>query len=434
MTTILLTDRLLREALSPAATGLTSADLGAVVSERTHRTRQVGRRALPWRLSPAASAAEGKRVRLIRLALVGALLALTAGVAAVGARLFIKQQAPPQALLLQNGVVDSVPLTGGERRPITALSGRTIVDFSISLDGSMLATLRDPGVLEIWDAAAVLNGTAEMPILLPAMNGVQVMDTGVWRPDGSGVLISGSDHGGRRIFLVDVATGATTQVSPPNVSVDDWQPSFDGRWLEVVGQSGGHFGLYVVDLANRSSRQLLATEGDRIPTDGALGWSPDSTTMTVHMEIAKRDAGIWRIALDGTGLRQVTPPGQPASWMNWSPDGQWIAYQTDGAKPACVRNRTAVWVVHPDGTDAHSIAEGGLAAYWADDSRHVLVEWQGPLPGAPLGGMVNVSLDGMPDGLVYAYTDADVNGPMASDCHRYGVLTKFYRALARGIR
>ena len=434
MSAILLTDRLLREALSPAATSLTSADLAPVVRERTHRTRQAGRRALPWRLSPAASAADEERVRLIRIALVGALLALAVGVAAVGARLLLKQQAPPQALLLQNGSIDSVPLAGGARTPVTALAGRTIVDFSISLDGSLLATLRDPGVLEIWDAAAVLNGTAELPILIPSMNGAQVMDTGAWRPDGSGVLISVSDHGVRRVLLVDVATRTTTQVSPPNVSVDDWQPSFDGRWIEVSGQSGGHFGLYLVDLANRTSRQLLATDGDRIPVSGALGWSPDSTTMTVHMEIAKQDAGIWRIALDGTGLRQVTPPGQPASWMNWSPDGQWIAYQTDGANPACARNRTAVWVVRPDGTDAHSIAEGALAAYWADDSRHVLVEWQGALPGAPLGGMVNVSLDGNPDGLVYAYTEADANGPMASDCHRYGVLTKFYRALARGIR
>ena len=44
---------------------------------------------------------------------------------------------------------------------------------------------------------------------------------------------------------------------------------------------------------------------------------------------------------DGTGLRQLTPPGTAVWWYSWSPDGRSIAY---------VDQRLSLWLVRSDGT------------------------------------------------------------------------------------
>lgn len=435
MSAITLTDRLLRDALTPAPTSTLTGELAAVVSERTRRTRQAGRRGvLPWLASPAATLDDVRRVRLVRMALLAALLVASGAVAVAGARLVLKPQAPPQVLLLQGGLAFTVPLDGGARTPVHPLLGRDLFDFSLSQDGSSLATLRDRrGILEIWDAADVLNGTATGPIALPNTEGLHVLDAGAWRPDGRGLLVTASERGAHRVFLIDIASGSATRVSPPNVYVDDWQPSFDGRWIEIAGQFEGRYALFVVDLEDLSYRVVMESDGGRVPQGGGLGWSPDSTTMTFRLKDGIQDLGIWSIGITGSNVRQVTPPGQPAWWMNWSPDGRWLAYEADAADPACATasDRRATWIVHPDGSDAHVLADGARPLSWADDSRSMIVDTSEPIPGAPLGGVKHVFLDGSAPSLVYAYTATDASG---QGCHPHEVITKFYRGMARGIR
>lgn len=437
MSAITLTDRLLREALAPAPTSTLTGELAAVVSERTRSTRQVGRRwSLPWVTPASATLAEAQRIRAIRLVLLAAVLAVSTAVAVVGAQLvLLHPPAPPQVLLGQSGSLYSVLLDGsGQRRPVTALGGRSLRDFSVSMDGSRLATLRSPdSVLEIWDAADVLDGRATAPIAVPQTEGLVVLDAGVWRPDGASLLISASAHGLHGVYDLDVATGATTQVSPARVYVDDWQQSFDGRWIEIAGQFEGRNALFVVDLSDLSHRVLVESDGGRVPQGGALGWSPDSRTMTFHLQDGVEDLGIWSIGLMGNTPRRVTPPGQAAAWMNWSPDGQWIGYETVAAQPTCTggTNRRAAWVVRPDGTDAHLLADGALPLYWAVDSRSMIVESLAPQPGAPLGGVVHAFLDGSPSQVIYPYAATDATG---LGCHPYELITKFYRGMARGIR
>lgn len=443
MSAITLTDGLLRDALSPAPTSTAPGEVAAIVSERTRLTRQVGRRwSLPWVTPVSATLAEAQRSRMIRLMLVAALLAVSTAVAVVGAQLVLPPSAPPQVLLGQGGVLFSVQLDGsGQRVPVTALSDRNLRDFSVLADGSRLATLRSPdgtrgnedSLLEIWDATDVLNGRATAPVTVPTIEGLVVLDAGVWWPDGGSLMFTGSEGGAHRIYLLDVETGETAQVSPPRVFVDDWQPSFDGRWIEVVGQFEGRHALLVVDILDRSHRVLVGSDDGRVPQGGALGWSPDSRTMTFKLEEGLADLGIWSIGLMGEDPHRVTPPGQDAAWMNWSPDGQWIGYEAPSTPPTCSggTDRRGVWLVRPDGTDAHLLVDGALGLYWAGDSRSMIVQSQVPQPGAPLGGIVHAFLDGSPSQLIYAHAAADATG---IGCHPYGLIAKFYRGMAPGMR
>jgi hypothetical protein len=67
--------------------------------------------------------------------------------------------------------------------------------------------------------------------------------------------------------------------------------------------------------------------------------------------------------------RYVAGDGQEAGFHVWSPDGQWIAYRT------MFEGRTALWIVHPDGTGSRELvsSEGEVNAFtqigWSPDSR-----------------------------------------------------------------
>jgi hypothetical protein len=432
----ILTDRLLREALNPAASNTAVAELAVAVSDRVRVTPQRRRGfTFSWRVSPAATSADLRRAQLARLVLAVALMAAAVGMVAAGARLLPPPAAPPQWILVRQGQSFSVPFGGGERRALIALAGLQINDVTPSWDGTRLATIRGQRneVFEIWDAAEVFDDRDAKPVRYQLPSGIRVLDAGVWRRDGSGLLVVGIDHGAVRLYLLTLATGDVSRISPDGVNVDDWQPAPNDRWIEVAGQVNGSYALYLIDLQTRENHTLLESDGTNIPVGGALGWSPDSEHMTVHIERHVTDGGIWTLRPDGTGLRRVTPEGQVAWSMTWSPDGAWITYLAEAANPMCAtgNNLMDTWVIRPDGTDAHIVARSAYPIGWADDSRSVIVESQQPRPRAPLGGVIHAYVDGSPPDLIYPYAEADRTG---TACHPYGVLTKMYRGMHRSAR
>ena len=198
MTDFVLTDGLIRSALRPSP----EIELGAsadVVSVRIRSARQRRRGlALPWLPSPAGTMRELQRARLARVALAALLLAAAVGMIAAGASLIPPPAAPPQWLLVQNGQGFTVPFGGGERRTLAAFTGLNINDISTSWDGTRLATVRGArnDVLQVWDAAAVFAGRPTSPVTIALPSDLRFHDAGDWLRDGSGILLTGVEHGG----------------------------------------------------------------------------------------------------------------------------------------------------------------------------------------------------------------------------------------------
>jgi Tol biopolymer transport system component len=112
------------------------------------------------------------------------------------------------------------------------------------------------------------------------------------------------------------------------------------------------------------------------------------------------------VRLDGSGLRQITPPGMNVNLCNgsggpWSPQGNEILFS---ARVPNLDNRSTIWVVHSDGSGLREIPVpgcGGLVGdptsvgcfnpSWSPDGKKIVF---GRQPGTAQRDLYTVNADG----------------------------------------
>ena len=188
---------------------------------------------------------------------------------------------------------------------------------------------------------------------------------GAISPDGSQIVYS---HGGwRGPHLVDADGGTPRSLAGPCprqevrgelreqcgsaiergggfAEATAWSP--DGStiaWLDFVAGTIPGAGQNFLSFVNPDGTGLRKGVATLPGTFGgnSLVWSPDGSHLAFWMaDDDDRNAQIFVINADGTGLRQVTHQGEN-QWPTWSPDGSRIAFVHDGA----------LYTMAPDGSD-----------------------------------------------------------------------------------
>lgn len=138
----------------------------------------------------------------------------------------------------------------------------------------------------------------------------------------------------------------------------------DGQSICFTGHAQGGVSVFVMNLDGSHKTQIV-NEVSRV---GATfpNWSPDAKRIVYSFPV--EDAlELFVVDADGANNRQLTRLNKVATPAAWSPDGQWISFRlTDerywsdteqmkrvyAEKPA---DKRPVWVVKPDGTNAHII-------------------------------------------------------------------------------
>jgi eukaryotic-like serine/threonine-protein kinase len=193
-------------------------------------------------------------------------------------------------------------------------------------------------------------------------------------PDGSRVLVSllDSEHGNSNLWLLDSLKGTGLRLTF-NVGRDDfpiWSPN--GSEIIFASNRAGHMDLYEMPAdGSPKERLILKSDEDKFPSS----WSSDGRFLLYTRVDPKTREDLWILPLDAA--QPVRLPSTEFREVNgrFSPNAQWIAYQSDetGPNEIYVRqiSRTPNGELSFGGKWRISRDGGNVLPRWRDDGREI---------------------------------------------------------------
>jgi eukaryotic-like serine/threonine-protein kinase len=196
-------------------------------------------------------------------------------------------------------------------------------------------------------------------------------------PNGKRVSVTIADELGEAdlwVYAIDggswtrLTTGMLLLTGPP-WSALVWSP--DGQWIFFTSFKSGDGKLFRVPSGGGSAEQLTA---DVDTWDFAGSVSPDGTTLLYWKSLASQsDLMTLRIDPRGAPKPLTNSPMFSELWPRVSPDGRWVAYESDetGSRQIHVRS-------FPHGGDRVRVSpDGGASPWWSRDGRRLFYQ-RGP--------------------------------------------------------
>jgi TolB protein len=201
-----------------------------------------------------------------------------------------------------------------------------------------------------------------------------------WSPTGARLLCHSegianpADAGLYTVRSSDAGDLVRVTATPPDGFDNGYGFSPDGSRILYAQFANEHGTLFSVKPDGSDPVQLsppgLSIIGlgffDRVGAD----WAPDGSRVTFaarKLSSRRFTTALFVVNADGSGLRQIIPPGVGAVSAQWSPNGVLIAFSSCCGIPHA-------WVVHPNGTGLRRVTPGRfLTPVWSPDSTKLLL-------------------------------------------------------------
>lgn len=170
-----------------------------------------------------------------------------------------------------------------------------------------------------------------------------------WSPNGETIAFSSNRDGTYDLWLMNPDGSNLRKLTndPSNARYPAWAPS--GTKIAFSSDRNGVSDIYVIDLVTKAEQRITQNLGNAThPT-----WSPGGDRIVFATTL--NGSHIWSINIDGSGARALTNGPSIDTDPQWSADGLYIAFTSNGRD----RNRDGqidasgpdknVWVMDPDG-------------------------------------------------------------------------------------
>jgi len=177
-----------------------------------------------------------------------------------------------------------------------------------------------------------------------------------WSPDGTRIATCGTalpNGQGGATMIIDARTGSYTQLPAPDPTLstacNTWSPDGTRLACEAWDDSNpARDGIYTIRSADGGDLVRLTAN----PTGGGHdlpgAYSPEGRRLLFVRTDADGNAfGLFVVNVNGTGLKQITPPGMIGiSGASWSPQGNMIVF----SMRIRAGQRRTIWTIHSDGS------------------------------------------------------------------------------------
>jgi hypothetical protein len=191
-----------------------------------------------------------------------------------------------------------------------------------------------------------------------------------WSPDLTRIAYVAEDAAGQAdVYVIDVATGATTQLTDD--PANDGGPTFSPDGTKILfssSRNGDELDLFVMD-ADGSNVTQLTDDPDR---ESSGDWSPDGSRI-VYRQRSDGQSDIWIMNADGSDQQYFRGGSGNEYDPDWSPDGTRILYISDDT----ANGEFEILVAPVDGTGATNLTNHPAAdeyPEWSPDGEHVVFQ------------------------------------------------------------
>jgi len=200
----------------------------------------------------------------------------------------------------------------------------------------------------------------------------QFLDGAALSPDGRRLAYLYRHDDGRGLWVLDISSGLTRQVSPKGDFAFGLQWLPDGRLAYSTLQGGGSNDLMVIDAVPGATPRPLLPHAGGEPFKGELtGVSPDGRHVLAEFNPPdERVPGIYLFDVgDGDSGRAFYASERAEGRASFRPDGKWVVYATNGTGRFEVYLRPFV-VDNPESAPIYPVTRlGGNNPMWSRDGR-----------------------------------------------------------------
>ena len=239
----------------------------------------------------------------------------------------------------------------------TGSGGR--IDFDWSPDGKSIVWLKTfPGNYQELTLTELQTGK-EKQLTHDQKN----IDEVCWAPNNQ-IIFSSNKSGNTNLWMVQASGGESIQITKGGGPDVGMSISTDGKRLLYLQQQEVGY-LWRGAIAGRSIRQLTSDERN-------IGWpsfSPDREQIVFGMsdnDPLKSTSHIYICDRDGNNRHQVTSGDERARWPTWSPDSKWIAYSS--RKSEQPSDSAVVYILNPEEPGLPRLLGKGIYSKWIDST------------------------------------------------------------------